>query len=68
MFLAGNVLRTLMKGIMRAKAKFVLAILSVAFLILNPIGACASISVTSPPSSLLPKGADCARTRGRLRV
>src|SRR2546423_572288 len=35
---------------MNAKAKLVLAILAVAFLVLNPIGACASMSVTTPAS------------------
>lgn len=51
---------------MNAKAKLVLAILAVAFLVLNPIGACASMSVTSPPSHpCCPKAPaateDCAR-------
>jgi hypothetical protein len=35
---------------MTAKTKLGLAILAVAFLVLNPIGACASMSVASPPA------------------
>jgi hypothetical protein len=35
---------------MNAKTKFGLAILAMAFLVLNPIGACASMPLTSPPA------------------
>ena len=52
---------------MNAKAKLVLAILAVAFLVLKPIGACASMSVTSLPSHpCCPRAPvapeDCAKT------